>query len=247
MHGGRTVVALALALGALWSERALAQEPPEPPDHVALRDPDPVPEAARESANSAPRPEDVKVSVLLGGDVSVATEAEVGVSPFASVSVALPLSAWSRTPWLHVEALLGGLPGAAIDIEQPMTFRSVRVVMAVCQPVAESVYVDLCAEGGFATRLPNDPGPRDRAVLWGSGGVRFGRAGRGWLTVGLARDERLDGLYRWAANVSGAVTLYEAESVRASVQLVGRAILGLERGPTAPRRDIVTVGMGVGR
>jgi hypothetical protein len=197
-------------------------------------------------------PGDVKMAILVGGVVSLATEAETAVSPLASVDVAVPISSAKKTPRLHVRLELTDLPGETVSLEDARSFRSVAFRMGVCQPLAEGLYLDLCAEAGFATRLPTDPGPRDKAVRWGAAQARFGRAGRGWLTAGIARDQRLDGLYRWAVVVGGAIKMQtlgkdDQGRERGSVQLVGDAILGLDlRGGQASRRDIVRVGIAVG-
>lgn len=208
----------AVALGALWSEAARA---------------------------NGPRPEDVKVGLLLGGEVSLATEADVAVAPRAGIDVELPLTGWNNGPRLHAGVALKSLAGETLSLETPSTFRAIEVKLAGCQPVHPSVYIDLCLEGGFATRLEDDPGPRDKAVRWASGGVRFGRVGKGWLTLGLGRDQRLDGLYRWAVTMAGAIKMHEIG--KTSLQLFGDAILGMDSGVGAPRRDVVRVGVAVGR
>lgn len=211
------VTAVVLVAGSLWSEVARAQ---------------------------SPRPEDVELSALAGGVVSLATEAEVGVSPLMALEVATPLSSWEMTPRLRVRLKLTDLPGETVVLQDPRSYRAVEASMTICQPIDDSIYIDLCLEAGFASRLPTDPGPLNKAARWGAGLARFGRTGRGWLTVGLARDQRLDGLYRWTAVVAGAVKMAEAFGVEA--QVVGDAILGIETGPNASRRDLVRVGLAVG-
>jgi hypothetical protein len=209
----------ALALAFLWSTVAAAEEP-------------------------------VHVSVLAGGGVSMGSEAEAALTPMVRVEVGVPVASWRKAPRLHVQVDLSALPGEALSLEDPTTFRALEARLALCQPLAESLYLDLCAEAGFASRLPGDPEPRDRAVRWGAGLVRFGRFGRGWLTVGLGADQRLDGAYRPAAVIAGAVKLYEAKQgplAGGTLQLVGEAVLGLDVYGASPRRDVIRIGMAVGR
>lgn len=204
--------------------------------------------AERAKAGQGPRPEDVQVTIVAGGMVSMASEAEADVNPFARVGVELPLSDWSMTPRLHIRLDLSALPGEAMSLSDPTTFRSAEFYGAVCQPIHPSVYVDACLGGGAASRIPGDLKPSDRAVLWGEAHVRFGRTGRGWLDVGLGRDQRLDGLYRWAFFITGAIKLYVVEALKGSLQLVGDVVASLEAPqPGGPRTTIYRIGVAVGR
>lgn len=212
--------ALALLASSLWAELAHAQ---------------------------GPRPEDATVSVVLGGTVSMATATEAHVNPFARVGVEAPLSDWRMTPRLIVRLDLNGLPGKSVALADPSTFTSAEFSGAICQPVSERVYVDICAGLGVASRLPGDPEPRDGAVLWGDARLRFGRAGRGWLELGFGRDQRLDGLWRWAVSLQGAVKLYEISALKGSLQIFGDAIAGLEpSSPGGPRTSLMRIGIAIG-
>ncbi|HKQ02664.1 MAG TPA: hypothetical protein VJ735_20265 [Actinomycetes bacterium] len=211
-------LALAAVLGFLWATAAAADE--------------------------------VSVSILAGGGVSMGSEASAAVTPMARVDVGVPVASWRMAPRLHVQLDLSALPGQAVSLEDPATFRALEFRLTLCQPIADSLYLDLCTEAGFASRLPGDPEPRDRAVRWAAGLVRFGRFGRGWLTVGVGGDQRLDGFYRPAVEVAGALKLYRADTgpLRGgSVQLLGDAVLGIDVYGTGPRRDVIRIGMAVGR
>lgn len=220
MRGRALPLALALLAGSLWAERARAQ---------------------------GPRPEDATVAVDLGGTVILTTATEADVSPFARVEVRAPLSDWNYTPSLIVRVDLNGLPGKGVAVQDPSTFTSAEASSAICQPVSGRVYVDLCGGFGVASRLPGDVEPRDGAVLWADVRVRFGRAGRGWLEVGWGRDQRLDGLWRWAVSLQGAIKLYEIQALRGSLQLVGDAVVGLEpSSPGGPRTSLMRMGIAIG-
>jgi hypothetical protein len=198
-------------------------------------------------AAHAQDPGQVSFSILAGGGVSLGSEAPAAPMPTMRVEVGVPVADWKKTPRLHVQLDLSALPGETLSLEEPATFRALEFHLTLCQPIADSLYLDLCGEAGFASRLPGDPEPRDKAVRWGAGLVRFGRFGRGWLTVGLGADQRLDGLYRPAAVVAGAVKLYQSEALKgASVQLVGDAILAIDVYGSNARRDVIRIGMAVG-
>jgi len=208
-----------LALGFLWSTCAAAQEP--------------------------------TVSILAGGLVSMDSEAGTTPAPLVRIAVSVPVTdLQEHGPRLAVQADLGALPGATIDLAQAETFRSLEFRMALIQPISVRVYADLYAEAGFATLLPGETIPRDKTLRFASGGVRFGRFGRGWLQLGMGGDQRLDGLWRTAVTVAGGLKLYRVDSgplKGASMQLLGEAVLGLQVYGQGARRDVVRVGVAVGR
>lgn len=203
-----------------------------------------------------PAADPARITVLAGGLVSLGGGTEApALSPTARIAVEFPLADARLTPRLHVVADLSALPGDAVNLDDPTTFKALQFTVGVSQPVSERIKAALYAQAGFATRLGTDPAPRDKAPRYWSAGLRFsGEAG--WLQLGLGLDQRLGGdLYQPAASVAGAVRLYEQEggSLKgASVYLIGEAVLGLDlstrfAGRDGGHGDSVRVGIGVGR
>jgi hypothetical protein len=191
----------------------------------------------------------VEVSILAGGLVSMGSEADAAVSPLARVLVSLPLAQGSRQGWLpippalHVQVDLSALPGEALSIEDVGTWRALEFRVGASQRIHDALNADLYTEAGFATRLPGELEARDRAVRWVGAGVRIGRLGPGWLSLALGADQRLDGSYQPAVLLAGAIQLGERAGL--ALYLTGDAVLGLDY--YAERRDVVRIGLAVGR
>jgi hypothetical protein len=237
------------ALAFLWTQAAFADETNVKAQETfcfETRGPDAKhPDRVKGATIQCPT---VDVNVLLGGTVSMGADAAAKLSPAATVRVGMPLASWLRPPRLHVQMDLSALPGQAASLEDPETWRSLEFRLGVSQSVHDTVNADLYAEAGFATRLPGELEARDRAVRWLAAGVRLGRFGAGWLSLGMGVDQRLDGEYRPAVLLAGAIQLYDGDRlVGGHVYLVGDAVLGLDYYGSAPRRDVVRVGLAVGR
>lgn len=213
-------------------------------------------------AEQAPEPEDgMHLGVLLGGQVSLSGRAQTSLAPLARVEVdgPIPFGKVQNTPWLRVRADFTALPGESIELQNPETFRALQFSVSVSQRVfralergEQRIRLSVFAEGGFATRLPHDPAARDRSVRWGGGGLRLEERSRGaHISVALTGDQRLDGVYRAAVVIDGAVQLWradEGELKGAKVSLIGQAILGLQIGKeVGAQGDVVGVGIAVGR
>lgn len=198
----------------------------------------------------------VDVHVLAGGTVAMGSEASATLTPSATVLVSLPLAAQQQPgdgwlpipPQLHVGLDLTGLQGETIDPANAETWRALEFRLGLSQRLFATLNADLYAEAGFATRLPGELEARDTTARWVGAGVRVGRLGPGWLTVALGADQRLDGRWQPAVLLAGAVELYGGErALGAHLFLVGDASLGLAHYGNAPRRDVVRVGLAVGR
>ena len=204
-------------------------------------------------------------AALFGPTVSMGASTETAVTPQAFVSVSGPIPigsiAQDRLPVLHVIGNLSALPGDEIDREGGISatlkaFKSIEFSVGISkrisnwlvigsQELATSVFV----EAGFATRLDGDTVPRDKAPRWASVGLRFDdRKSGAYLKNAVALDQRLDGKYQLAMNISGYVKAYEFKSgsAGAEVGLLMRAILGIDASKRYPeltggRRDVVTV------
>jgi hypothetical protein len=203
----------------------------------------------------------LELHVLGGGIVSLSSEAQAAVSPLARLDVEAPIPIGSRPDWwprLHVVADFTALPGESVQLAAPETFKALEFGVGVSQRLfgGGGQEVRAYASAGFATRLPDDPTPRDKTVRYASAGLRFAALDRSaHLQLGLGGDQRLDGSWQAAVVVDGAVTLYRAREGTlkgARVALVGSAILGLDlstysSGLSGGRRDVVRVGVAIGR
>lgn len=231
---------VALALAFLWTTAARAEDATNVSSREVL--------CFNSAGGAVPCPS-VEVSILAGALVSMGSEADAAASPLARVLVSLPLAQGSRTGWLpipptlHVQVDLSALPGETLDLQDVGTWRALEFRVGASQRIHDALNADLYAEAGFATRLPGELEARDRAVRWVGAGVRIGRLGPGWLSLALGADQRLDGSYQPAVQLAGAIQLGERAGV--ALVLTGDAILGLD--PYGARRDVVRIGLAVGR
>lgn len=210
-------------------------------------------------------PGGVSLTVQAGGLASISPEAS-GVAPLARVGVAWPLlrgvdskgrALADRGPRVTVTADLTALPGEAVELSDPATFRAIEATLGIDQPLGGKIAAAIGLRAGFASRLATDTEtPRDKAPRFGSVGMSFSGTGGDHLFVGIGGDQRLTGEWEAAVLVEGAVRLYTAESgvfQGGALSLIGRAILGLDFGagagadPGRPRRDSIAVGIAVGK
>lgn len=197
----------------------------------------------RRIGQEVPCPE-LEVGILAGGLVAASSTAESSLWPTLVFRAGLPLASWQKPPRLLPALSLSALPGETIGASAPETWRAVEFRVGLAQPVHDTVNLDLYLEAGFATRLPGELEARDRTARWAAAGVRVGRFSGGWLHLLLGGDQRLDGQWRPAVLVEGALRLHDGGE--ADVYLVGNAVLGLQWYGQAPR-DVVRVGLAVGR
>jgi len=199
-----------------------------------------------------PPPPNLRLSILGGGLASLSADAS-GVVPFARIGAEARLTKTERGPSLHVVVDLTAEPGDSVTIEDPQTYRGIEFSAGVSQPLGGPLLFSTYAEIGFVSRLPSDPAPRDRTAKWVSAGLLFQTKGREHrLALGLGRDQRLNGSWVTAVQVSGQVKLRESKGI--SVYLVGSAVLSLEvplpAGSTfagySPPRDSVRCGIALG-
>lgn len=223
---------------------------------------------------ASPSPEPYQVdgysfTAMLGGTVSMSSNAETKLAPIARLQVSGPLALGGanpdRLPRLHVTADLEALPGDTIDqaggigatLEQ---FKALRFTVGISQRIskwqafgAQSVATSIYADAGFATRLDGEQEPRDKAPRFTSFGVRFDeRTSGSFLKLGVGPDQRLDGTWQLATHIDGYVRAYALKSGAAEMGLLMRAILGIDAsspsrpGLTGGRRDSVNVGFVAG-
>ena len=236
------LIGMCLALAFLWSTVASAKDATNVSSREVL--------CFNSAGGAVPCPT-VEVSILGGALVLMGSEGDAALSPLARVLVTLPLAQGSRKGWLpippslHVQADLSALQGETLSLEDVSTWRALEFRVGASQRIHDFLNADLYAEAGFATRLPGELEARDRAVRWVGAGVRIGRLGPGWLSLALGADQRLDGQYQPAVLLAGAIQIGERAGV--ALFLTGDAILGLDYAGSAPRRDVVRIGLAVGR
>lgn len=235
-----------------------------PPAATAVQDADVVPEAQEAPAGASqgkPAARKARMHGMAGGVVSLASDVDAKVEPWAWINVDVPTADSPRAPSMLVEAALSALPGESLDTADPATFRSLEFKLALEQPIAQALHFKLYGEVGFATRLPSDPTPRERTARWAAGGVRYA-GDLGYLAVGIGGDQRLTGAFRPAVTIAGAVKLLQLKedvldaagnviakkSRGPQMSLVGNAILGIDSPAygSRPARDVVRVGVAVG-
>lgn len=209
-------------------------------------------------------------AAMIGGTVSMSSEAETKLAPIARLQVDGPLALGgadpTKLPRLHVTADLEALPGETIDesggigatLEQ---FRALRFTVGISQRISRRLVVgeqeittSIYADAGFSTRLDGELKARDRAPRFASFGIRFDERRSGsYLKLGGGPDQRLDGTYQFGAHIDGYVKAYELKAAGgATIGLIVRAILGVDisspsrPGLTGGRRDSINVGFAAG-
>lgn len=225
----------------------MIEENPIPPDSGDTKYIQLVPEAD-------PPGQTMAVSVMAGAQVGFATEADNAYEPFVRIGAKVPLAPNPEAPRLHAIIDLTGAQGAAIEVEEPQSWKSIEVSLGVSAYPFSKLNVGLWADGGFSSRLPGDTTPRVKAPRWAYGGVIFDRFKAGSLKVGMGADQRLDGSYQPAITVKGWVALYQAETgpwAGAMITLVGDAILGVNLSEystdlTGGLHDVIRAGLCVG-
>lgn len=238
-----------------FDENPVVEVPPAPA-------PSPIP-----TPRPTPAPEGWRVSVLAGALGSMATEADVEMSPLARVAGRGPLplpgvANSDRLPRFLTTIDFTALPGDTLNIlTGPQTFRAVEARFGLAQRIAEvnptgqRIVTSLYIEAGFATRFTGDAAPADRTARWGMAGVRLDELRSGsYIAFGIDADQRLDGRYQPALLLDGAVELYREDQgalTGARMLLIGGAVLGLDYRydphGVARRRNVVRVGLTVGR
>ena len=196
-----------------------------------------------------PSPRPMRLSVS-GGTVANLSADASGVVPFSRISVDAPISTSAMGPRLRVEFDLTGLSGESVATGDPQSYRAIEFAASLRQPLPRPLLASIYVETGFASRLPGDPAPRDKAPRWVAGGLGLENdSGTAGFDVGIAGDQRLSGRYVLAAHAKGHVKVYETKGV--SVSIVGSAILGISfrtpATPTAsPPRDSIRAGISLG-
>ena len=220
---------------------------PSPPPTVIVQPPAPEPD---------PTGQELRVTILTGGMVGLATDSTTNVEPFVRVGARFPLAANPMAPRLHAIIDLMPALGQQADLQAVSSWKSIEVSFGVSAYPVPAWNVGLWGEGGFASKLPGSNEPLFKAARWAYGGIIFDRFRAGSLKFGIGADERLDGTYQPAVTVKGWVALYQATTqsswpTGSMVSLVGDAILGINvssyyPGLTGGIHDVVRVGLCVG-
>lgn len=199
------------------------------------------------------RAQEVEVEGLIGAQVGLAGGADNTYEPFARLRVEVPITSALNAPALLVNVDLGGLPGEAVNIEEPQSWKTLEVGIAGRWYPFESVNVALWGEIGFATRRAGEFVPRKSAPRWAYGGVILDRFKVGSLALGLGTDQRIDGEYIPAATIKGWVRLWQAMKGALKgvvISFVGEAVLALRfadyGAPDLPLSDSLRAGLATG-
>lgn len=251
MKSLRAIPAIALSLAAATSLRFAAEargaEPGSAPDAMSLR-------------------------VSAGGEGLLTGEPGSALTPVAKLEVEAPIPLFSGTardkngdaydiswrwPRLQVAADFTGLPGqvAGADIANFDTWKSIEIEFGLAQPVFRGGHqrVSFGIAAGWATRLPGLQEPRDKTARWGQLFAEIAQTeDAAYLRVGIGGDQRLNGDYRLAVIIRGAVRLLPPAKdgwlEQVDMRLVGDAILGLSIAGFVPStRDVVRVGLVISR
>lgn len=209
----------------------------------------------------SPNPRRMRMGVYSGGLTPLSAGVDLAVYPTVRVDIEAPISSHPAGPALHVTLDVGGLPGETLAIEDPSTFRSVGLEVGLSQPIKPSVFYPRVYLGaGFASRLPGDREPRNRAPRFALVGVQFQTDSRkARFVLGIGGDQRIStsthsATWEPAVQIMGHAVLrtfkVPGTKTRASVMLVGDASLHVQmyqRAVGDPRpRDFYRLGIVIG-
>ena len=195
----------------------------------------------------------VRFGVLASAQTILSGDTDPAVLPGFRLTAQGPLALGGSTPFeLYALLELTGLPGETVNLGEPATFKAARMDVGLARVVGkvrrgdQTIRTLLFVEGGFATRLPRDPGPVDRYPRRLLFGVRFEEAKSGAsLGAAYGRDGAA-GVFGWGQLlVSGQVPVYEVRE-NLDVILGGDAVLTLgKRFYDGAQRDIFRAWVGV--
>lgn len=260
-------IALALALGFLWTQLAspdqfdtgtaaarcrddagrfvaCADEVSEPAVTPIV---DPLPSGP--APGYEPKADAISVRFAAGVMAGKAADVDVRPLPAASIHVDSPLTSLSNGPRLNVDVSLTGLPKDGVSLESPGSVKAFDGSAGLVQPLGSVLQFNLYARLGVASRLASDTADRDRLPGYASIGLDFHTAnGDHYLQIGGGPDQRLSGSWSPSIHVTGGVKV--GERAGAKLWLVGSIIRALDLaayGYPTPSRDWWTVGVQVGR
>lgn len=224
--GNARLSALLAALVVLTAARANAQE------------------ASRPDANAAP----VSVTASAGGLVTLTGEAGTAITPSAWIEVDGPIVVGSLA-LARVNARLGltTAPGESIDVANPETFKAAEAALGVARIVGrreadgQVVTTAVVAEAGFASRLPGEPGPRERLIRHAGVGVQLAeRVSGAALSLLYGFDEAAGDRGYGQVMVYGQVPI---PATKGALLLVGDATLSVGAFEGAKQRDVLRLGV----
>lgn len=231
-HPGRLFALLAALLFLAVPARALTAADASP---VVSEDP-----------NAAP----VQVSAAAGGTVTLSGEAGTAVTPMAVIEVDGPLVVGAASlARVQARLALTTAPGESLDLSNPETFKAAEVTLGLSRIVGhralegggQVVTTAVTAEAGFSSRLPGEPGPRERLLRHAGVGVRLAELRSGAsLAVLYGFDEVAGDRGFGQVLVRGQVPI---PATAGALQLVGDATLSIGHHATAKQRDVLRIGV----
>lgn len=193
----------------------------------------------------------VRVSAIASTEVTLSGDVAASVRPAADLEVEgpLPLGAHSIA-LVSTRVRIFGLPGDAVDLADPKTFRAAEVSLRLAKRVggitvgAQEIWTSLAWEWGFATIPGTDPAPALRYPRHYALGLRFEERREGArLDLKVGRHEAAGDRGYGQLLLEGQVPLRKVLGVTAL--LGGDAVLSV--GPAGARgrqRDVLRLWVG---
>lgn len=194
------------------------------------------------------------VTALAGGGVSLSDDS--AAIPKILVSVDAPLhigEAGQALGRLRVDLAISGLPGGAVNLEDPITWKSAELYGEYQRRVGawEGSETLIVGRAGFLTRiLPADQKPRQRFARVYAAGVRAQKREAGVITRSVAlmygRSEVAspDQFHAGQIVIEGHVQLAKARGVTITIQGDAHLQIGHRNGPG--ERDVLRMGVMAG-
>lgn len=197
-------------------------------------------------AGTAQADDVVRFEALATAQTVMSADAGTAVLPGVRLRVDGPVAFGERTP-LEIYSILelGGQPGETVDPTQVATFKAAEFTGGLAKVIGDArrgtqhLRTFVFLEGGFATRLPHDPGPAERyprRLVMGFGVEEMESGARARLGFG---DVGAAGPVSWRqVIVAGEAPLKKFGSV--DVVLGGDAVITIGKDPfvSGAQRDI---------
>ena len=202
--------------------------------------------AADDDPNAAP----LSVSALAGGVVTLSDETGTAVTPTASIEVDGPVVVGKASLARVIARLaLTTAPGESLDLANPETFKAAEAAIGLSRIVGhralegggQVVTTAVVAEAGFSSRLPGEPGPRERLLRHAGIGVRLAeRTSGAGLSLLYGFNEAAGDRGYGQVMVRGQVPI---PATKGALLLLGDATVSVGRHATAVQRDVLRVGV----
>jgi hypothetical protein len=195
----------------------------------------------------------VRVSAIASGEVTLSGDVEASVRPAADLEVEGPLAIGTRAiAMVSTRVRIFGLPGEAVSLVDPKTFRAAEVALGLSRPIGQlqlgggqEVLTSVAAQWGFATVPGSDPAPALRYPRHYAVGLRFEeRRGGARLDLKLGRHEAAGARGYGQLLLEGKLPVKKV--LRVTTLLGGDAVLSV--GPASSRarqRDVLRLWVGV--